>query len=87
MTVREYLAINNRGIESIGIYDATGEGLAIHANAKNILPYSEEEIKEVDLGIFDETRKDIFGKEYNAKYIRACIYLKMNEKKVDLKNV
>ena len=77
MTVREYLQINNRGIESIGIYDANGEGLAIHADAKSVLPYSEEEIKEVDLGIFDETRKTIYGDSYNAKYIRACIYLKM----------
>ena len=86
MTVREYLQINNRGIESIGIYDANGEGLAIHADAKNILPYSEEKIKEVNLGIFDETRKDIFGKPYNAKYIRACIYLKNVIKEVN-KNV
>ena len=79
MTVREYLEINNRGIESVGIYDANGNGLAIHADAKSILAYTDAKIKEVNLGIFDETRKTIYGDSYNAKYIRACIYLENTE--------
>ena len=76
MTVKEYLQINNHGIESIGIYDANGNDLAIHADAKSILAYTDAEIKEVNLGIFDETRKTIYGDPYNAKYIRACICIK-----------
>lgn len=75
MTVKEYLSIN-KGIESVGIYDAEGSGLAVHADAITILPYVESEIKEVSLDIFDVIRKTIFGDSYNAKYIRACIYLK-----------
>lgn len=75
MTVKEYLLIN-KGIESVGIYDVNGNGLAISADAISVLPYIDAEVKEVSLWIYDETRKTIAGVSYNAKYIRACIYIK-----------
>lgn len=78
MTVKEYLSMN-KGIESVGIYGEEGSGLAVHADAITILPYVESEVKEVNLGIFDETRKTIYGDSYNAKYIRACIHIKEKE--------
>ena len=82
MTVKEYLEIySSKDIESIGIYKSNNnepgaDVLNTHVEPVDLIKYLDYEIDYVHLGIFDENRQDIYGKDYNAKYIRACIYVK-----------
>lgn len=86
MTVKEYLEVHNsKDIESIGIYSATKIKDAYNRDTDiidtdvqpvDLVKYLEREINHVSLGIFDETRKAIDGTDYNAKFIRACIYVR-----------
>lgn len=86
MTVKDYLEIHNgKDIESIGIYSATKikdaynrDTDVINTDVKpvDLVKYLEREVDHVSLGIFDETRKAINGTDYNAKFIRACIYVR-----------
>ncbi len=81
MTVKEYLEIHSStDIESIGIYSAikiNGTDV-IDTNVKpiDLIKYLKRVVDHVSLGIFDETRKAIDGTNYNAKFIRACIYVR-----------
>ena len=83
MTVREYLTVHSgEDIESIGIYNAkvgsceASDVIDPHVALVDLVQYLDYEVDHVRLGIFDETRKDINGNNYNAKFIRACIYVK-----------
>ena len=81
MTVREYLSIHNtkhEDIHSVGIYKNDGNGTIIDnfSTPISIIDHLDREIDHVNLGIFDEVKHDIYGKEYVSHYIRACIYVK-----------
>ena len=86
MTVKEYLEIHtSEGIESVGIYsipkikDEYGRDTDIidtHVQPVDLVKYLDLEVDHVSLGIFDETRTNIYGNKYDAKFIRACIYVK-----------
>ena len=86
MTVKEYLEVHtSTGIESIGIYSATKIKDAYNRDTDiidtdikpvDLIKYLDREVDHVRLGIFDETRKAIDGTDYNAKFIRACIYVR-----------
>lgn len=86
MTVKEYLEIHtSKGIESVGIYSATKikdeygrdtDVIDTDVQPVDLVQYLDREVDHVDLGIFDETRTNMYGKDYNAKFIRACIYVK-----------
>ena len=80
MTIKEYLALHNEDdIKSIGIYKSDEEHndiIDVLVTPISIVKHLDKEIDHVHLGIFDKTEKDIYGKDYNSKYIRACIYVK-----------
>lgn len=86
MTVKDYLEIHtSKDIESMGIYstikikDACGRDTNIidtNVQPVDLVKYLDREIDHVSLGIFDEKRKTIAGDDYDAKFIRACIYVR-----------
>ncbi len=80
MLLKDYLTIHNAGIKSIGLYDEKNQPIIVNVDVMTVIPYLEEEIKEVKLGIFDKPEKDIDGKPYTSQYIRACIVLKIEAK-------
>ena len=77
MKLKDYLTIHNAGIKSIGLYDENSQPVEVDADAMTVIPYLENEVKEVRLGIFDKPERDATGKHYITNYIRACIDLKM----------
>ena len=79
MTLKDYLIVHNEGIKSIGLYDENGQPINVDVDAMTVIPYLENEVKEVRLGIFDKPERDATGKHYTTQYIRACIELKCKE--------
>lgn len=80
MLLKDYLTVHNAGIKSVGLYDENGQPLAVDADAITVIPYLEEEVKEVRLGIFDKPERDAKGEHFTTQYIRACIDLKVKAK-------
>ena len=79
MTVKDYLKIHDSdSIRSVGIYKANTNHDIIdaHIKAVDIIKYEDLEVDHVDLWIYDESDKDIYGNPINLKHIRACIYVK-----------
>jgi len=74
MTVKELLD-KMEGVSSYGVYTKSGEIENTHTDSKTIIKYLDRKVDRFNIWIYDELDKTIFGKEYNAKRIRCCIYL------------
>ena len=80
MTLRQFL-IMATGFNSIGLYDAAEEKLvsANDAVIPDLYLFEDYEVVKVTFVLFDDP------KDKSAKYIRACIYLKIASPNTDEK--
>lgn len=73
-TVKELLS-RMTGVDSIGIYDVDEQWIVTHPNANELMLFVDEPIDHFNVWIYDEKATTYEGKPYDAKRIRACIYL------------
>ena len=76
MKVKDFLDTTGCGITSVGIYTEDDKDLAVEADIYNICNFADLEVSRIDYFIYDETERTIDGTEFQAKKIRAIIYVK-----------
>lgn len=74
MKVRELL-MKMEGVCSYGFYTRSGNTLNAHPDVHEIMEYLDEDISRFTVWIYDDKDTDIYGKEFDIKRIRCCIYL------------
>lgn len=82
-TVKELLS-RMTGVDSIGIYDVDEQWIVTHPDANELMLFVDELVDHFHVWIYDEKAKDYNGNDYDAKHIRACIYLTKTRAEYDI---